>query len=107
MRTIARLEPRVIPKFSQGTAVMDIGNFVDFNNKPVDPTTITYEYAQQGRPKIVLPYGSSPIIRNIVGEYTFTIDTTSLVGLITCVWIGTGDCEATNPAYFIVEALPI
>jgi len=110
MSTIATYpEPVLIPipflgTFWQGTAVTDTSAFVDEDDEPADPTTVSYQWQLEGRPPVLVTGGS--ITHVGTGAYRYAIDTTPLVGWVTVIWIGTDACQTRGPARFYVEALP-
>jgi hypothetical protein len=93
--------------YMSGSLVTTTAQFVNALGVNADPSTITLKYRAGAGSVIVELYGSSAVVRNGTGNYSFNIDTTGWAGpgllLYTTEWIGTGNVQAINPGYWQVE----
>lgn len=70
-----------------------------------DPTTVTLKYGTSGQPTTTIDQTSLTHVST--GIWSYTIDTTGLVGTYTVEFIGTGACAAVNTGYLVINPAPL
>lgn len=105
-------EPSILPNgnvnmgtYEIQTALQIIGTFANsLTGAAEDPTTVTLFLKDPQGTIQTLVYGSSSIVRDVAGQYSFNV-TPTIHGVWTYKWQGTGNVVATSPdTSFTVKA---
>ena len=89
--------------YVQGALVTVSAVFVNSAGTPIDPAIVKLNYNVDSNLETSLLYPTGGIIRDGVGTYHYTIDTTPLSGQYNYRWWSQGTGQASNKYHFIVE----
>jgi hypothetical protein len=81
--------------------------FTDSNAAPIDPGTVSLEYAILPAAPTVQGYNPGNIVRDSTGAYHYDLDTTGMVGTLTYEWVSTGVGQAAVQGSCYIQPDPV
>jgi hypothetical protein len=91
--------------FHKGDDVRVEADFVDINDVPVDPTTVTLKVMDPSGNIDEYTYALGGVIKASVGSYYKDVDADE-EGDWHCWWVSTASGKAAEPTQFVVEPTP-